>query len=109
MTDLAAAVAREAVAGTTTVGGLGRVIDAHAWLVDSDVTRIEAVGGKLPISYPTHGTAAQIALPGHTAFVYIAIDEDFSARALAGGLRGDPGATPAAIAVLRQVAVQRVG
>ena len=107
MSDLAVAVESEAVAGTTSVGNLGALVEAPRWLSDSDVLRIDAVGGKVPISWPPDGTAARIALPGGSEFVYFAVDEDLAAAELAGGLRSDPGFERAAAAIARQIAVQR--
>lgn len=106
MSALADAVERDAVAGRTTLGGLGALVDAPAWLSDEDVVRIDAVGGKLPISWTPEGTVAQIALPGGEEFVYFSVDEDLSAAELAAGLRGSE---PAAAVIIRQLAVQRTG
>jgi hypothetical protein len=103
VSDLAAAVEREAVAGTTTLGELGALIDAPSWLKDGDVLRVDQIGGKIPISWTPEGTVARIALPGGSSFVYLAVDEDLSEAELAGALRGGPGAD----AVIRQLAVHR--
>ena len=107
MSELADAVEREAVAGTTSLGDLGRLIEAPRWLSDGDVLRIDAVGGKIPISWTPDGTVARIALPGGSEFVYVAVDEDLAAAELAGGLRGKPGFEHAAAAILRQIALHR--
>jgi len=107
VSDIANAVEREAVAGTTSVGDLGRLMDARRWLSDGDVLRIDAVGGKIPISWTPDGTVARIALPGGSEFVYFAVDEDLTAAELAGGLRGDPGFELSAAATLQQIAVHR--
>jgi hypothetical protein len=107
VSDLAVAVERGATAGTTTSGELGGLIDAARWLADADVLRIDAIGGKIPISWTPDGTVARIALPGGSEFVYFAVDEDLTAAELAGGLRGDPGFERAAAAILQQVAVHR--
>jgi hypothetical protein len=101
--DLAGAVEREAVAGTTTLGELGVLIDAASWLRADDVLRVDQIGGKIPISWTPEGTVARIALPREEAFVYLSVDEDMSEAQLAGALRGGPGAE----AVIRQLAVQR--
>jgi hypothetical protein len=105
VSDLAGAVEREAVAGTTTLGELGVLIDAASWLTDGDVLRVDAIGGKIPISWTPEGTVARIALPGGEAFVYLSVDEDLSEPQLADALCGGPGAE----AVIRQLAVQRSG
>jgi hypothetical protein len=107
VSDLGAAVEREAAAGTTSVGDLGTLIEAPRWLSDEDVLRIDAVGGKIPISWTPDGTVARVVLPGGSEFVYLAVDEDLTASELAGGLRGDAGAARAAAAIVRQVAVHR--
>jgi hypothetical protein len=109
VSDLGATVEREAVAGTTSVGDLGELIDAPRWLADEDVLRIDAVGGKIPISWTPDGTVARIALPGGSEFVYLAVEEELTAPELAGGLRGDAGAERASAAIIRQIAVHRSG
>jgi hypothetical protein len=107
VSDIAVAVEREAIARTTTVGDLGRLIEAPSWLAAGDVLRIDAVGGKIPISWTPDGTVARIALPSGSEFVYFAVDEDLAAAELAGGLRGDPGFERATAAILQQIAVHR--
>ena len=81
------------------------LLDAARWLTDGDVARIDAVGGKIPISWTADGTIAQVALPGGAEFVYVDVGVELTAADLAGGLRDDPGCDRAAAAVVRQVAV----
>jgi hypothetical protein len=105
MTDLAAAVERDFAAGRTTLAELGALIDAPSWLGDADVTVVDAVAGKLPVSWPSGGTVATIELPGGGAVLYLSLDDAFSAADVAGGLRAAPGFEQASSAVLREIAV----
>jgi hypothetical protein len=109
VTDLEDAIEREVVPGTTTLGELGKLIDARSWLGDGDVTVVDAVGGKLPVTGTPQGTVATVALPGGGAVLYIALDDALSAGAVAAGLRSAPDAERASAAIVQEVAVRRNG
>jgi hypothetical protein len=109
VTDLESAIEREVIPGATTLGALGALIDAPSWLDDGVVTVVEAVGGKLPVSWPPGGTVATVALPGGRAVLYLALDEAFTAADVAAGLRNAPGAERASGAVVRELAVVHGG
>jgi hypothetical protein len=104
VSGLADAVERDAVAGRTSVGELGALIDAASWLTNSHVVRVDQVGGKLPIAWTPDGTVARIALLGGGEFVYFSVAEDLTAVELARGLRGEG---EASAAIVRELAVQR--
>jgi hypothetical protein len=99
-------VARHVVPGTTTLAELGRMLDAPAWLRDEDVVRVEAVAGKLPVSWASDGTMVAVTLPGGAAALYLALEGKLTAGQVAAGLRGtgDAGST-----VIREAAIARGG
>lgn len=105
MTHLAAAIERDFAAGRTTLAELGALIDAPSWLRDGDVTVVDAVAGKLPVSWPSQGTVATIELPASGGVLYLSLDDAFSAADVAGGLRAAPGFEQASSAVVREIAV----
>jgi hypothetical protein len=96
-------LARAVVPGKTTLRELGALIDARSWLADRAVTVVDAVGGKLPVSWSVEGTVATVALPGGRSVLYLALDEALTAAELAAGLRDDPGAERATT-VVREIA-----
>lgn len=97
-------VARQVVPGQTTLSDLGRLLDAASWLEDEDVVRVEALGGKLPVSWSPDATIVAITLPGHGAALYLALDDQLSAGEVAAGLRGTGEARSA---VIREAAIVR--
>jgi hypothetical protein len=109
VTDLEAAIEREVVPGTTTLGELGAAIGAPSWLDDGAVTIADAGGGKLPVSSPDGGTVATVGLPAERAVLYVAVDAILSADEMAAGLRGEPGADRASAAIVLDVAVCHSG
>jgi hypothetical protein len=98
-------IGREVVPGETTLGELGALIDARSWLDARAVTVIDAVFGKLPVSWSAGSTVAAVALPGGRSVLYLAIEEALGAAEVASGLHGDPEAACAAGAIILDAAV----
>lgn len=98
-------VARRFVPGETTLAELGELLDAASWLRDEDVVRVEALGGKLPVSWSPDATVVAIAVPRGGA-LYLVVEGELSAAEVAAGLRGAGGA---GAAVIREAAVARGG
>lgn len=97
-------VARQVVPGRTTLAELGRLLDAATWLREEHVVRIEALAGKLPVSWSPDATVVAVTLPGGGAALYLALDGQLSAGQVAAGLRGTG---EAGSAVIREAAVAR--
>jgi hypothetical protein len=97
-------VARQVVPGRTTLSDLGGLLDAASWLGDEDVVRVEALGGKLPVTWSPDATVVAVTLPGGGAALYLALDGELSAGQVAAGLRGTGDARSA---VIREAAIAR--
>lgn len=96
-------VAKQVVPGRTTLAELGRLLDAASWLRDEHVVRVEALAGKLPVSWSPDATVVAVTLPGGGA-LYLALDGQLSAGQVVAGLRGTG---DAGSAVVREAAVAR--
>lgn len=101
-------VERGVVPGRTTLGELGALLDP-SWLDEADVTLVEMLSGKVPVSWSHEATVAAVTLCGGQAALYLALDEPLSETQIAAGLRRTPGAARASSTVVREAAVSRGG
>jgi hypothetical protein len=92
---------RERVSPGTTLGELAELLSGSGWPRDEDVTVVEAIAGKLPVSWTLEDTVFALSLPPDgdesPSAVYLRVQgkvsrDDFLA-AVRGG-RGDSSAAP---------------